>query len=331
MPSLPLTMLPLIGLALLFGFLDGRSNAANVVAPLISTRALSYRRALWLATVAEGAGPFLLGVAVARTIGSDLLAPHAVTLPVVYAALLAAVLWNALMLSLGVPSSASHALAGGLVGAALMAYGTDGILLDGLLKVSAGLFLAPVIGLLAGYGAVRLIFVLAAGASPRINHWFRRGELVSAVALGVAHGSNGAQKVMGLITLGLVTTGALDHFYVPGWVVAISAAAVVLGTLLGGQRTIRTVGQRYYHIRPVHGFSAQAASAVVVLVSALVGSPVSTSHVVSSALLGAGSAQRVQMVRWQTAGNIVVSWLVTIPSAAGFAVLLYLVLRPLIG
>lgn len=310
-------------MALMYGFLNGKNDSANVVAPLISTRALGYQQAVLLATLAEGTGPFLLGVAVAKTIGSGLLAPEVITLPVVYAAALAAIVWNTVTLVLGIPSSASHALAGGLIGAAWIGYGPQAVLLPGLLKIVLALFLSPLLGLAAGYVIVRLLYVLAAGASPRINNTFRHGQLGMAVLLGVSHGSNGAQKTMGLITLGLVATGTLDHFYVPKWVVIASAAAMAGGILFGGKRTIRTVGRKYYHIRPVHGFGAQAASALVVLGAALFGGPVSTSHVVSSAIVGAGTAERMQMIRWQVAERIVLSWFVTIPSSAMVAVLLY--------
>ena len=328
--SLPLPAVPLIVMALIFGFLNGKNDSANIVAPLTSTRALGYQQALVLAALAEGTGPFLFGVAVAQTIGSGLLAPNAITLPVIYAAVFAAIVWNTLTLVLGIPSSASHALAGGLIGAAWIGYGPDALLLPGLLKIVLALFLSPVLGLVAGYLVVRILYFLAAGASPRINHWFQRGQLGMAVMLGLAHGSNDAQKTMGLITLGLVATGTLDRFEVPLWVVVASAAALAGGTLFGGQRTMRTVGQKYYRIRPLDGFSAQSASSGVVLGAALFGGPVSTSHVVSSAIVGAGSAERVQMIRWRVAGRIVMSWFVTIPSAASVAVLLYVILQPLV-
>lgn len=328
MLSLPLQAVPLVIMALMYGFLNGKNDSANVVAPLISTRALGYQRAVLLATLAEGTGPFLLGVAVAKTIGSGLLAPEVITLPVIYAAVLAAIMWNTVTLVLGIPSSASHALAGGLIGAAWIGYGPHAVLLPGLLKIVLTLFLSPLLGLAAGYVIVRLLYALAAGASPRINNTFRHGQLGMAVLLGVSHGSNGAQKTMGLITLGLVATGALDRFYVPFWVVAASAAAIASGTLFGGRRTIRTVGRKYYRIRPVHGLSAQAASSLVVLGAALFGGPVSTSHVVSSAIVGAGSAERVQMIRWKVAERIVFSWFVTIPSAASVAILFYIMFRP---
>jgi PiT family inorganic phosphate transporter len=324
MPSLSLQAVPLILIALLFGFLNGKNDAANSIAPLISTHALDYRRAFVLAAIAEGTGPFLFGVAVAKTIGNGVIAPEAITLPVIYAALLAAILWDTLTLRLGFPSSSSHALVGGLIGAAWIGYGLDAILAAGVIKVVLALFLSPLLGLIAGFATVKIIYALAYRASPRINQWFKRGQLLSAVMLALSHGSNDAQKTMGLITLGLAASGSLHEFYVPGWVVAVSAAAMASGTLFGGKHTIRTVGHKFYRIRPVHGFSAQTASSLIVLGAGLLGGPVSTSHVVSSAVVGAGSAQRVQMIRWNVAERIVFSWFVTIPSAAASAVVLYI-------
>lgn len=330
MPTLSLHDLPFVALALAFGFLNGKNDSANIVAPLIATRAVGYRHALWLAALAEGTGPFLFGIAVARTIGSGVVAPTAITPPVIFAALLSAILWNTITLLLGIPSSASHALVGGLIGAAGIGYGMHTILLGGMLKVVAALFLSPLLGMVVGFCTVRLMYGLASGASPRVNRWFRRGQLIAAIALGLAHGSNDSQKTMGLITLSLLATGSLDRFEVPFWVIAASAAAIAAGTLFGGQRTIRTVGGKFFRIRPVHGFGAQAASSAVILGAALLGGPVSTSHVVSSSIVGAGTADRMRMIRWGVAERIVFSWFITIPSAASVAMVLYIVLRPIV-
>ncbi len=330
MPSIPIAAVPLITIALIYGFLNGKNDSANVVGPLISTRALGFRGALLVAALSNAAGPFLFGVAVAKTIGSGVVAPEAITLPVIYAALLAAVFWNTITLLLGFPSSASHALVGGLIGAALIGYGTDAVLMSGVITVVLALVLSPLLGLIAGFVVIRVVYFLARGASPRINNDFRHGQLLAAILLGMGHGSNDSQKTMGLITLGLVATGALQHFAVPLWVITVSAAAVAGGTLFGGRRTIRTISYKFFHIRPVHGFAAQSASSLVVLCAGLLGGPVSTSHVLSSAIVGTGCADRVQMVRWQVAERIVFSWVVTIPSAASFAIVMYLGLGTLL-
>jgi PiT family inorganic phosphate transporter len=199
-----------------------------------------------------------------------------------------------------------------------------------VLKVVLALFLSPMLGLIGGFLIIKLIYALASHATPHVNKWFQRGQLISALTLGMAHGSNDAQKTMGLITLGLAATGSLSTFYVPGWVIVVSAAAMASGTLFGGRHTIRTVGQKFYRIRPVHGFGAQTASSLIILAAGLLGGPVSTSHVVSSALVGGGSADRVQMVRWNVAERIVFSWFVTIPSAASAAVVMYAALGMLV-
>jgi PiT family inorganic phosphate transporter len=193
--------------------------------------------------------------------------------------------------------------------------------------VIIALFLSPILGLLAGYLLMKLVLFLARGASPRINWFFKRSQVITSLALALSHGTNDAQKTMGIIAMALVTLGYLPQFTVPWWVIALSAGAMSLGTALGGWRIIRTLGTKFYKIRPVHGFTAQIASALVILGAAFLGGPVSTTHVVSSAILGVGSARRVSRVRWNVAGNIVVAWVLTIPVSALLAALLYLLIR----
>ncbi len=330
MPSLSIEALFLVLIALVFGFYNGLHDSSNVVATVISTRAMRPRLALWMAAIANAVGPLIFGVAVAKTIGHEVVAERAVTLPVVYAALLAAILWNVITLKLGIPSSTSHALIGGMVGPVLAGYGTGAILVNGLLKILLALFLSPILGMIAGYWIIKTCLFLAQGASPRVNVWFQRGQILTAATLALSHGTNDAQKTMGVITLGLVATGSLSHFYVPTWVILLSAGAIGLGTLLGGWSLIRTLGRGFYRVRPIHGFSAQTASSIVILGAALLGGPVSTTHVVSSAIVGAGSAERVQKVRWGVVNNIVVSWFLTIPAAAALGALLYTIISPLV-
>ena len=319
----------LVLIALVFGFYNGLHDSSNVVATVISTRAMRPRLALWMAALANGVGPLLFGVAVAETIGHEVVAERAVTLPVVYAALLAAILWNVITLKLGIPSSTSHALIGGMVGPVLAGYGSGAILVNGLLKVLLTLFLSPILGMIAGYWIIKLCFFLARGATPRVSVWFQRGQIVTAATLALSHGTNDAQKTMGIIALGLVATGHMTTFHIPLWVILASAAAMGAGTLFGGWSLIRTLGAGFYRLRPVHGFSAQTASSAVILGAALLGGPVSTTHVVSSAIVGAGSAERVQKVRWGVVNSIVVSWFLTIPAAAALGALLYAIIRPL--
>ncbi len=283
--------------------------------------------ALWMAAIANAVGPLLFGVAVATTIGHEVVAQEAVTLAVVYASLLAAIVWNVATLKLGIPSSTSHALIGGITGSVWAGFGLGALLMDGMVKVLLTLFLSPFAGMLAGYVGIKLLFFFGRGATPHINVWFQRGQVLTAFTLALSHGTNDAQKTMGIIALGLVANGHLKTFSIPLWVILISAAAMGAGTLFGGWSLIRTLGSKFYRVRPIHGFGAQAASSAVILGAALVGGPVSTTHVVSSAIVGAGSAERMQKVRWGVFNNIVISWLLTIPAAAALGALFYQITR----
>jgi len=251
-------------------------------------------------------------------------------LSVVIAALIAAVAWNVFTWWLGIPSSSSHALVGGLMGAAIIESGFGIIKLTGLTKVLLALAISPPIGLATGFLVTKLILFLARGASPKINWFFKRGQIVTAIALALSHGTNDAQKTMGIITLGLVTAGVLPAFHVPLWVVAVCAAAIAAGTATGGWRLIKTLGGKFYKIRPMHGFNTQVASAAVIISAALLGGPVSTTQVVSSAIMGVGSAERISKVRWGTAGQIALAWLTTIPVTALLAAAFSAILRRLL-
>jgi PiT family inorganic phosphate transporter len=315
--------------ALLFGFLNGFHDSANVVATVISSRAMPARTALLLTAAGEFVGPFLFGVAVAQTIGAGLIDTAAVTPGIVLGAAVAAIVWNVLTWLFGIPSSSSHALVGGLLGATAMAGGLGAIQIGGVQKALVALFVSPPLGLLAGFLIMRLTLRAVAHASPNVNTVFKRLQIVTAVGLAVSHGANDAQKTMGILTLGLVAAGALPAFAVPVWVVAASAGVMALGTAIGGWRLIRTLGGRIYKIRPIHGFTAQTASWAVILGAALVGGPVSTTQVVSSAIMGAGAAERLSKVRWGVAQEMLVAWGLTIPVTAGLAALAYLPLRTL--
>jgi PiT family inorganic phosphate transporter len=306
----------LLSIALGFSFLNGFTDSSNIVATMISSRALPPRMALAITAVAEFFAPLIFGVAVARTIGRDIVAPGSVNMAVILAALLSAILWSLLTWFIAIPSSSSHALIGGLIGAVDMGAGLKSIQASGLEKVLIALLISPVIGLVAGYLFTKLVFFLARGASPRINWFFKRSQIVTAVALALSYGANDAQKAMGIITLGLVTDGYLARFQVPIWVIVLSSGAIALGTAVGGWRLIRTLGGKFYKIRPVHAFSTQVTSASIILGAALLGGPVSTTQVVSSAVMGVGSAERLNKVRWGVAGNIVIAWLLTIPATA---------------
>jgi PiT family inorganic phosphate transporter len=303
----------LIGMALIFDFLNGFHDSSNIVATIIFSRAMSPRKALLMTAVAEFSGPFLFGVAVAKTIGEGIVLPSSVDMWVLVAALFAAIFWNLFTWYFGIPSSSSHALIGGLVGAVIVSVGFNAIEVSGLIKVAIALFASPILGLIVAFLITRLVFFLARNATMRVNKFFKRAQVLTGLSLALSHGANDAQKTMGIITMGLVISGVLPNFNVPLWVIAISAGAIALGTSVGGWRLIKTLGGRFYKIRPVHGFTAQISSASIILGAALLGGPVSTTQVVSSSILGAGSAERVNMVRWGVAGNILMAWVFTIP------------------
>ncbi len=323
---MPFLLLFIIALALVFDFLNGMHDSSNIVATVISSRAMSPQKALAMTAAAEFAGPFLFGVAVATTIGSEVVDPAAIDSAVIVAALVSAIVWNLITWYFGWPSSTSHALIGGLVGAVVVAAGFETVNLDGLKKVLLALFLSPILGLIFGYLMLKLLYFLARGASPKVNTVFRRGQLPTSLALALSHGTNDAQKTMGIIAMAMVTTGYADEFFVPWWVIALSAGAIALGTATGGWRLIKTLGGKFFKIRPIHAFGSQLTSASIILGAALLGGPVSTTQVVSSAIMGAGAADRVSKVRWTVARDIAVAWVLTIPTAALLAAILYLVI-----
>jgi len=326
-PNFPFPVLLIIVLALIFDFLNGFNDSSNIVSTMIASRALSGRQALAITAIAEFVGPFLFGVAVATTLGHEVLNDSQLKLSVILAALSAAIVWNIITWWLGIPSSSSHALVGGLIGAAVIENGWGVIKLAGLGKVFLALATSPLIGFVLGYLVMKLVLFLARGASPSINTFFKRAQVVTAVTLALSHGTNDAQKTMGMITLGLVSGGVLPAFQVPIWVIALSASAIAFGTWTGSWRLIKTLGGKFFKIRPVHGFTTQSSSAIVILGAALMGGPVSTSQVVSSAIMGTGSAERVSKIRWGTGGQILLTWLMTIPFAAALAALLEIILR----
>jgi len=324
---MPFLLIVIIAIAMVFDFLNGFHDSSNIVATMISSRALSPRIALGITAVAEFSGPFLFGVAVATTIGSEVVDPAAITSVVIIAALSSAILWNLFTWYFGWPSSTSHALIGGLIGAVGVAEGLSTIKLAGLEKVLIALFVSPVLGLVFGFLVLRLIYFLARGASPGINSLFKRGQVVTALALALSHGTNDAQKTMGIIAMAMVTTGFTTQFHVPWWVILLSASAIALGTAIGGWRLIKTLGGKFYKIRPVHAFGSQLASASIILGAALLGGPVSTTQVVSSAVMGAGAADRLSKVRWTVGRDIAVAWVLTIPVSALVAAGLYLLIH----
>ena len=318
-------------LAVLYNFLNGFHDAANVVATIIASRAMSARAALALAAAANFVGPLIFGVAVAETIGKDFVSPESVTMTLLIAALASANIWNIITWWQGIPSSSSHAMAGGLVGAALMYGGISVINMDGLIKISTALFVSPIIGFGLGWLLLKITYWLSSNATPKVNKTYNRAQWITATALALSHGTNDAQKAMGIIVMGLVTLGFQDHFYVPQWVILVSAIPIGLGTASGGWRIIHTLGGKFYRIRPIHSLTSQLASAIVILGASILGGPVSTTHVVSSTIVGAGAAERKSQVRWLNLTDIGVAWVITVPVTAALAAALYPLLRIFLG
>lgn len=285
-----------------------------MTATVITTRALAPLPTRILIAFAEFMGPFLFGTAVAHTIGSEIANPAELQLDSLFAALGSAILWNIFAWKTGLPTSSSHAIIGGLIGAVVFHNGWGAIHADGILKVIASLLLSPLVSFIAGYLLTRFVYWAAQNARPSINQFFRQGQIVTSIALAFSHGGNDAQKTMGLVTMALIITGLQTDFVVPTWVKLACAFAIASGTAIGNKRLTRKIGQKFYKVRPINGFDAQVASTAVILTASLLGGPVSTSQVVSSAILGAGASERWGKVRWHIGGEILIAWLVTIPA-----------------
>ncbi len=318
-----------VGLALLFEFLNGMRDASNIVATMIYSRAFHPRVALTITAIAEFIGPFLFGVVVAKTIGGGIVDSHLLTLNSIAACLLGAIIWNLITWFFGLPSSSSHALIGGLIGAIIISAGVSSLKWSGLNKVVLGLILSPLFGFIVGFFLLKLIYFLTQRATPSINTFFKRGQIFTAVGLGLGHGTNHAQKTMGVILLSLAIGSGSDDLTVPLWVITSTAAALAIGTAIGGWRLIRTLGGKFYKVRPVHSFAAQLTSAIVIVFASLTGAPVSTTQVVSSAIVGVGSSERLGKVRWGVMRDIALTWIVTIPVSAFCSAVIYLLIKAL--
>jgi PiT family inorganic phosphate transporter len=319
-------MIIFLALMLLYAFFIGFNNSGTLVAAPISTRSLAPRSAIALAVLFEFLGPILFGSAIAETIGRDFLDTSAINMDVLLAMAISQIIWNVLTWYLGFPSSATHALVGGLSGAAFAAAGWSVFIVSGLVTIVLGLLLAPVLGFIAGFVAIKLLLWLVRNATPRINVWFQRGHALTTSALAMSHGTNNGQQCMGVITLGLVLLGIQSTFQVPIWVIALVAAALALGVATGGYRIIRKLGGQMYRLRPMHGFASQGSAAALILGTALLGTPVSTTQVISTAIMGVGAAHRFRNVRWGVAKNIMTAWFVTIPVVFCMSAVLYLAL-----
>ena len=318
-----------VGTALAFDFTNGFHDTANVVATSISTRAMSPRVAVTYAAILNFAGAFI-SLEVAATVAEDVVVAGAVTPTVIFAGLVGAIAWNLTTWYFGLPSSSSHALIGGVVGAAFAAVGSEAVLSDGVIgKILIPAVIAPVLAFVVGGVAIVVCYRILGRQRPGpVTRGFRLGQVVSGGLLALAHGTNDAQKTMGVITLALVANGSLDAGADPPfWVIVSAAAAIALGTYSGGWRIIRTMGTRIIKMDAAQGFSAQGAGSAVILASSHFGFPLSTTQVISGAVMGAGAGKRVSAVRWGVAGNIVTAWLLTFPAAAAIGAVTYGVTR----
>jgi PiT family inorganic phosphate transporter len=318
-----------IFLALLFDFINGMNDAANSVATIVSTRVLTPRQAVVWAAFFNFLAAFIFGVHVATTIGTGVIDVAIVTPWLILSTLVGAIIWSYTCTALGFPISVSHALVGGMVGSALVKTGFRAIIFSGIAKIVLFIVLAPLIGLVLAYLIMILVLRICFRHHPqKIDRWFRRLQLVSAALYSVGHGTNDAQKTMGVISVLLFSSGYLGKtFYVPFWVIISCYLAIALGTLFGGWKVIETLGMRMTKLRPVHGFSAETAAAVSILFSSMLGAPVSTTHTITGAIIGVGATTRLAAIRWGLAYRIVWAWILTIPMSALCSALVYLAIK----
>jgi PiT family inorganic phosphate transporter len=326
--AVTLSLILVIALAIVFDYINGFHDTANAIATSVATRALSPRVAVLMAAAFNFIGAFA-GTAVAKTIGAGLVNEETTTQAVVAAALIGAITWNLITWYFAIPSSSSHALIGGLLGATIVAAGMGALNMQGIIdKVLIPMISSPLIGFVAAFLLMLALYWIFRNAKRKpMARIFRRLQVISAGYMAFSHGSNDAQKTMGIITLALFSAGAIESIEVPTWVIVVSATALSLGTAVGGWRIMKTMGSRVVELEPVHGFAAETTAATVLLTTAQLGMPVSTTHVISSAIMGVGSARGPKGVRWGVARRILLAWVITIPASAIVAALSWFVLH----
>jgi inorganic phosphate transporter, PiT family len=321
----------IVFIALVFDFVNGFHDAANSVATVVATRVLTPLQAVGLAAMFNFLAAFFLGTGVASTVGKGFVNTEVVTPYVLLAGLCGAIIWNVLTWYLGLPVSSSHALIGGYAGAAVAKAGTNGLIVGKWPTTLAFIVLAPLIGLFLGYMLMVAVYWIFHRYTPaRMDRYFRHAQIISASLLSCAHGTNDAQKTMGIITAVLVAGGFQRTFHVPDWVILASAAAMGLGTLSGGWRVVKTLGTRLTRLKPRSGFCAEAGAGISILFATWLGLPVSTTHVVAGSIAGVGSIQRIRAVRWNVAGNIVMAWILTIPMTALVSAIVFFLIKLLV-
>lgn len=320
--AVTLTLIVLVLLALAFDFMNGFHDAANSIATVVSTGVLKpWQAVIWAAVFNVLAFAFFK-LSVAATVGKGIIDPSFVDNRVIFGALIGAISWNLITWYYGIPSSSSHALIGGMIGAALAAAGTDPLLAPGIIKTATFIFVSPLLGMVLGALLMLGVSWVCFRQTPkRVDKWFRRLQLVSSAAYSMGHGGNDAQKTMGIIWLLLIAGGVTTKEHLPLWVVVSCFIAIGLGTLFGGWRIVKTMGQRITKLKPVGGFAAETGGAITLFLATFLGIPVSTTHTITGAIVGVGTAQRSSAVRWGVAGGIVIAWLITIPASAGIAAL----------
>ncbi len=314
--------------ALFFDFINGFHDAANSIATVVGTRVLRPLQAVTLAAIANFVGPFLFGVAVATTIGKGIINPDFVTIHIIIGALSGAIAWNLITWYWGFPSSSSHALIGGIIGAGIAGAGTHAIIFGGLEKVVTGIIVSPVVGLVSAFLLATVIITVFANKKPgKVNSAFGKLQLVSSTYFSLTHGANDGQKTMGIIALILLTEGVITKFDVPFYVILMAALAISLGTFFGGWRIVKTMAVKITQLKPYQGFAAETGGATILAVLAHAGIPASTTHAISGAIMGAGAVRRVSAVRWGIGKRIVWAWIVTIPASAGVSYLAMLLIK----
>ena len=325
MDSTLIAIIALVGLALFFDFLNGFHDAANSIATIVATRVLSPKYAVIWAAFFNFIAFAFFGLHVANTLGKNIIDITQVDSYVIFGALMGACSWNIITWYFGIPSSSSHALVGGLIGSAMVKAGTSALMMSGILKTVAFIIISPVVGMMLGVGLGALVYNLFAKQTPsNVDHWFRKGQLVSAALYSLGHGGNDAQKTMGIIAGLLFSAGYLGtEFHVPLWVVLTCHAAIAIGTMSGGWRIVKTMGDKLSKLRPVDGFCAEGAASMVLFGASAMGVPISTTHTITGAIVGVGTLKNIKAVKWGVAGNIVWAWVITIPAAAAISALFY--------
>lgn len=310
--------------AVLFDYINGFHDTANAIATSVSTRAITPRHAVWMAASLNFAGA-MISTGVAKTIGGDLVMnPAEISLEVIVAALIGAIIWNVVTWYKRIPSSSSHSLVGGVIGAVVISVGPQALHVSGILKIVAALVLSPIVALCTGYFVmIGLLWIFRNFSPITLNHQFRRMQLVSASLMAFSHGSNDAQKAMGIITLALLSGGYIDTLEVPIWVKMACATSMALGTSAGGWRIISTMGSKIFKMESINGFAADLNSSIVIFIATFLHLPVSTTHVVSGSIMGIGSAERVRAVHWGVARSMLVAWVITIPISAILSASIY--------